>query len=62
MRSIRLEGNTPCEYICSVVQSMINNYAKNPHNGDLVLVIDIKEIVEPPEHQPKLEYHNEIQG
>lgn len=62
MRSIRLEGNTSCEYICSVVQSMINNYSKNPHNGDLVLVIDIKQIIESPEHQPKLEHHNEIQG
>lgn len=62
MRSIRLQANTPCEYICSVVQNMVNEYSKNPHNGDLVLVLDIKEIIDLPESQPKLEHHNITEG
>jgi len=59
MASIKLDNNTPCEYICSVIQKLINDYNSQGLGGELVLTLDVRSIVESREEQPKLEYHKE---
>lgn len=47
MVSIKLGNNTPCEYICGMVQKLINDYnTEGLIEGELILTLELRKIIE----------------
>jgi len=47
MIGIKLENHMDCIHICMQAQKLVNQYIKNHgHNSDLMLVLQIKEVVD----------------
>ena len=60
MASIKLDNNTPCEYICSVIQKLINDYnTQGLAEGELVLTLEIRKIIESRDGPLLLEHNKE---
>lgn len=56
--SITLNKNLNCEYICSIIQKIINDHQKDHRDiSNSVLILDIKDTIDSGDnHIPKLTY------
>lgn len=56
---LKLDREISCEYICARIQEMVSSYTKNnSDNQEILLYIDIKQIIDAEQQNPKLEYKN----